>query len=94
MRRKGLCSDLGQIWAISDFPPLLSTGDPEKARIGQGCGPHVGHFSCSAHAALWEPLRRLVLCSHLAHMWATSEFLGVLSSRDQREGSTYVSCGS
>ena len=74
-RRQGLCSHLAHMWATRDSAPRFEkVGTP--GRIGYvatlpTCGPHV--IMPPALQRGGTP-RRQGLCSHLAQLWATSDF--------------------
>ena len=73
-RRQGLCSHLAHLWATSDSaPPSEAVGTPS----GRGyvatlptCGPLL---ILPPARKRWGPPWRQGLCSHLAHLWATSD---------------------
>ena len=74
-RRRGLCSHLPHLWATSDSAPRSEIGgDPPGGRgyvaTLSTCGPPL---ILPLALKPWGPPRRHGLCSHLAHLWATSD---------------------
>ena len=75
--RQGLCSHLAHLWATSDFVLCFEAlGTPRGGR-GYGatwptCGPPL---ILSLALKRWGPPRWQGLWSHLAHLWATSDFV-------------------
>ena len=74
-RRQGLCTHLAHLWATSDsVPPLQSGGDPLGGRNYVATLPTLGPLAILPLALKWwGSLKRQGLCSHLAHLWATSD---------------------
>ena len=74
-RRQGLCSHLAHLWATSDSAPRSEAGDTPPGDRG-----YVATFStCGPLLILppalkrWGSPRPQGLCSHVAHLWATSD---------------------
>ena len=81
--RQGLCSHFLHKWATYDFVPALK-------RMGSSGGRgYVATLPTSGPLLILSPalkrggsLRWQGLCSHLAHLWATSDFV----PRSEAEG--------
>ena len=72
-KRPGFCSHPAHLWATSDSVPPLKRGD-----LPGGMGYVATRHTCgqifllSPALKLWGHPRRQGLCSHPAHLWATS----------------------
>ena len=76
-RRQGLCSHRAHLWATSDFVPRfeaegISLGGRGYVATLPACGPLL--ILSPALKRRGSP-RRQGLCSHFAHLWATSDFV-------------------
>ena len=76
-RRQGLCSHPADLWATSDFLPRYEElGTPPSGRGYVATEPTGGPLlTLSPAMKRWGPPRRHGLCSHLAPLWATSDFV-------------------
>ena len=74
-RRQGLCSHLAHLWATSDSAPRSeAVGTPPGGKGYVATLPTCGPLLILPPALKrWGPPRRQGLCSHLAHLWATSD---------------------
>ena len=72
---QGLCSHLAHLWATSDSAPRSkAVGTPQGGRGYVATLPTCGPLLLPPPALKrWGPPRRQGLCSHLAHLWATSD---------------------
>ena len=73
-RRQGLCSHGAHLWATSDlFPRYAAVGTSLGGKGYVGTLPSFGPPPILLPAVKrWGPPRRQGLCSHLAHLWATT----------------------
>ena len=86
-RRQGLCSHLAHLWATSDFAPRSEAeGNPLGGKGYVATLPTCGPLLILPPALRrWGSLKRQGLCSHLAHKWATSDFV----PRSEAEGNPF-----
>ena len=75
-RRQWLCSHLAHLWATFDSTPRFeAVGTPPGGRGYVATLPTFEPLLILPPAVKrWGPPRRQGLCSHLAHLWATSDF--------------------
>ena len=72
--RQGLCSHLAHLWATCDIAPCSeAVGTPQGGKGYVATLPTCGPLLILPPALKrWGLPRRQWLCSHLAHLWATS----------------------
>ena len=75
-RRQGLCSHIAHLWATSDCAPRReAVGTPPGGRGYVATLPTCGPLLILPPALKrWGPPIRQGLCSHLTHLWSTSDF--------------------